>query len=101
MAYNSWAAQIARSITHAKMMYDIALDDLVLKHNHLRDCTGTQSAREGPAKPSLVSPTLTPCSKHVELLMELKERYLTLLDWDFSYKEAEEFLERVKASLED
>lgn len=35
----------------------------------------------------------------IDLLQELQERYLTLLDWDSSSKESEEFYNRVKEAL--
>lgn len=62
---NSWAAQQARSESHARLMHNIAWADKDIKYEVLMrfNRMGSQSAREGPAKPSQVGSIPTPCSK--------------------------------------
>lgn len=85
----SWAHKMSNSTEHRRLMSKLAFDDywerlknevelsgcldkpltkmedLAIDYQNIRcnvERTGTQSAREGPAKPSLVGSTPTPCS---------------------------------------
>lgn len=67
----SWAEQQAHSINHLHIMHNLAWADSDAKFQRLmkaeQERTGTQTASEGPAKPSIVGSNPTPCSKHCNL----------------------------------
>lgn len=59
----SWASKQVESLSHTKLILDMAEQDYQARLKQYNQRTGTQTASERPAKPPIVGSNPTPCSK--------------------------------------